>query len=266
MGSLEGKVAVVVGAGSIAAGWSNGSASAVTYAREGASVLCVDFHLARAEDTVRLIEAKGGRALALQADATDEDQVRRAVDTAVTAFGRLDVMHNNVGIGGSMGTPDQIALADWDREVAQNLTTAYLGIRCAAPVMKAQGGGVITNISSTLSVRFLRRPSVGYTASKAAVEALTRSCATAYGRDDIRVNCIRIGFSESALITSSMAGLPDDVREAEMAKSRRKVPLRGEHTDPFDIGNAAAFLASDSAKHITGVILNVDGGLEGAPL
>lgn len=232
MGSLDGKVAVVVGAGSIAEGWSNGSASALTYAREGASVVCADFHLERAEATAQLIAGEGGTALSVRADATVEADVADVVARAVAAYGRLDVMHNNVGIGGSMGTPDEISPADWDREVAQNLTTAYLGIRCAAPVMRMQGGGAITNISSTLSVRFLRQPSVGYSASKAAVEALTRSCATAYGPANIRVNCIRIGFSESALITSAMAALPDDVREVEMAKSRRKVPLRGEHTDP----------------------------------
>ena len=161
-------------------------------------------------------------------------------------------MHNNVGVGGTSGLPDQIEPAAWAREIDQNLTSAYMGIRCAAPVMRAQGGGSILNISSLLAVRFLRRPTSGYTAGKAAVEALTRSCAAGYGRDNIRVNCIRIGFSETPLIMAGLQQLTDEAREREMDKSRAKVPLRGEHGDPFDVAAAAVFLASDDAKHITG--------------
>ena len=265
---LSGKVVCVVGAGSIGEGWGNGKASAVAYARAGASVVCVDYHLDRAEATRAIIEDEGGRAITRRADATSEADVQACVDAAVAAWGRLDVMHNNVGVGGTSGGPDRIAPEQWDREIAQNLTTAYLGIRCAVPVMQRQGGGVITNISSLMSTRFLRRPSVAYTASKAAVEALTRSCAAAYGRDDIRVNCIRIGFSETPLITLPLerAGLTPDQQETEMNKSRAKVPLRGEHGDAFDVANAAVFLASDAAKYISGAILNVDGALEAAPV
>lgn len=264
---LVGKVAVVVGAGSMGDGWSNGKASAVSYAAAGASVVCVDFHLERAEETAKLIERAGGQSLAVQADATREDDMVEVMEAALT-FGRLDVMHNNVGVGSSMGTPDQITPDQWDREIAQNLTTAYLGVRCAAPHMKAQGGGVITNISSLLAVRFLGKPNVGYTASKAAVEALTRSCAAAYGRNGIRVNCIRIGFSETPLLMAGLSSrnLPPEREAEEMDRSRRKVPLRNEHSDAFDVADAAVFLASDAARHITGVVLNVDGGLECAPI
>lgn len=265
---LHGKVAVVVGAGSVAEGWSNGKASAVSYAREGAAVVCADFRLERAEETRDVIVAEGGKAIAVEADATDEASLMSVVHDAVSSFGRLDVMHNNVGVGGSFGAPDQISPDAWDREIAQNLTSAYLGIRCAVPAMRSQGGGSIINISSLLAVRFLRRPNVAYTASKAAVEAMTRACAHAYGRDNIRVNCIRIGFSETPLIKMGLdnRGLSEERKQQEMDKSRAKVPLRGEHTDPFDIAAAATFLASDEAKHVTGVILNVDGGLECAPI
>jgi NAD(P)-dependent dehydrogenase (short-subunit alcohol dehydrogenase family) len=263
---LTDRIVIVVGAGSMGDGWGNGKASAVSYARDGATVVCADYHLARAEETVGLITAEGGTAIAVQADATDEASVQAVVDAAVERFGRLDVMHNNVGVGGTSGLPDQIAPAAWAREIDQNLTSAYLGIRCAVPALRANGGGSILNISSLLAVRFLRRPTSGYTAGKAAVEALTRSCAAGYGRDNIRVNCIRIGFSETPLVLSGLRRLPDEVREREMAKSRAKVPLRGEHTDPFDIAAAAVFLASDEAKHITGTILDVDGGLSAAPI
>jgi NAD(P)-dependent dehydrogenase (short-subunit alcohol dehydrogenase family) len=259
-------VVIVVGAGSIAEGWGNGKASAVAYAREGASVVCADFHLERARQTAGLIHAEGGTAVAVQADATDEASVRALVDAAVGRYGRLDVMHNNVGVGGTRGLPDEIEPAAWAREIDQNLTSAYLGIRCAVPALRANGGGSILNISSLLAVRFLRRPTVGYTAGKAAVEALTRACAAGYGRDNIRVNCIRIGFSETPLVMSGVNHLPEDVKQRELDKSRAKVPLRGEHGDPFDVAAAAVFLASEEARYISGTVLDVDGGLSAAPI
>lgn len=265
---LEDKCIVVMGAGSIAPGWSNGKACAMSYARAGANLICVDQVIARAEEAAHKIAGEGGRVVALKADATREQDVAEVVVRAEREFGRLDVMHNNVGVGGSTGAPDQIPLAAWEREISVNLTSAYLGIRHAVPAMRRNGGGVIVNISSLLAVRFLKLPSVGYSAAKAGVEALTRACAAAYGRDNIRVNCIRIGFAETPLVELSLAvrGLSGEQKENELAKSRAKVPLRGEHTDPFDVGACAVFLASDEARHVTGVVLNVDGGLECAPV
>lgn len=268
MRRLEGKTVVVVGAGSIAEGWSNGKACAVAYAREGAFVVCVDAVEARVQETLRTIEREGGRGLALAADATCEAEMNAVVQQALVASGRLDVMHNNVGVGGSFGAPDQIEPADWDREVAQNLTTAYLGVRCAVPAMRRQNGGVIINTSSSMTARFLKRPNVGYVASKAAVEALTAACAVAYGPDNIRVNCLRIGISETPLIRVALEArrLPPERMAEEMAKSRSKVPLRGEHGDPFDVANAAVFLASDESRYVSGVTLSVDGALAWAPI
>jgi NAD(P)-dependent dehydrogenase (short-subunit alcohol dehydrogenase family) len=268
MKRLEGKTAVVVGAGSMAPGWSNGKACAVSYAREGAAVVCADYSVERAEDTARLIREAGGRAIAQPADATKEADVQALADRTMSYFGRLDVMHNNVGVGGTFGTPDQIPPDAWDREMSQNVTSAYLGIRCAVPAMRESGGGVIINVSSLLAVRFLKRPSVGYAAAKGAVESMTRACAAAYGREGIRVNCIRIGFSETPVVMAAMEArkLSPEQRDLELQRSRSKVPLLGQHGDPFDVAAAALFLASDEAGHITGVILNVDGGLECAPI
>jgi NAD(P)-dependent dehydrogenase (short-subunit alcohol dehydrogenase family) len=190
------------------------------------------------------------------------------VEETIAAFGRIDILHNNVGVGGGFGTPDTMTEEAWDREIAVTLKSAFLGIKHAVPHMKAQGEGVIINISSVAAVRFLRKPLVGYTAAKAAVEALTRSCALAYGPDNIRVNCVRIGFSETPILTLGLQkrGLSPEAIEEEMNKSRRKVPLRHEHTQPWDVANASAFLASEAARGITGVIMNVDGGVELAPI
>jgi len=268
VGSLDKKIALVVGAGSLGDGISNGNACALSFARAGAAVVCADRFLERAEATAKLITDEGGRAVAVQADATVEADVQAAVDRTVSEYGRLDIIQNNVGVGGSWGLPDEIAFDDWNREIAQNLTSAYLGIRCAAPVMRAQGGGVILNVSSLFAVRFVRRPNTGYTAGKAAVEAMTRVCAMAYGRDNIRVNCLRIGFVETASLHHGLESRTADAEEKEKAlnSTRRKVPLNGQHGEPFDTGGAAVFLASDAAKHITGAILNIDGGLEVAAI
>ena len=268
MTRFDGRTVVVVGAGSIGPGWSNGKACAVTYAREGATVACIDHVLERAEEVAQRIQAEGGKALALRADATDESGLGDAIDRVVAETGRVDVLHNNVGVGGSSGAPDTVPLEQLQREIGQNLTTAYLGIRLAVPIMRERGGGVVINTSSLLAVRFLARPMVAYGAAKAAVEALTRSCAAAYGRDNIRVNCLRIGFSETPLTLRGFNAnnIIGDERERQLDKTRRKVPLRGEHGDPFDVARAAAFLASDDAGHLTGVILNIDGGLECAPI
>lgn len=265
---LAGRTVVVVGAGAIAPGWSNGRACAVSYARAGASVVCVDAKLDSAEETLRIIKDEGGTGTALAADATSEADLAQVVEETIATYGRLDVMHNNVGSGIAAGTPDQVAPDLWDLEMALTLKTAYLGTRCAVPTMRRQGGGVIVNTSSLLAVRFLRRPNVAYSAAKAAVEAMTRACANAYGRDNIRVNAVRIGFSETPVLEVGFEarGIPEEQRRVELDKSRAKVPLRGEHTSPFSVAAAAVFLASDEARDITGVILNVDGGLECAPI
>lgn len=267
MSRFDGRTVVVVGAGAIEEGWSNGRACAFTYAERGATVICVDYALDRAEATAQLITEAGGKAIAMRADATVEDELRAVVDTALKETGRLDVMHNNVGIGGS-GTPDEVPLEIFQREMEQNLTTAYLGIRVAVPPMRERGGGVILNTSSLLAVRFLARPTVPYSTVKSGVEGLTRACAAAYGRDNIRVNCLRIGFSETPLAIRGInaRGLVGEEREQALNTTRRKVPLRGEHGSAFDVAHAAAFLASDEAGHLSGVILNIDGALECAPI
>lgn len=247
---LDGKSIVVVGAGSrVAGGWSHGKASAVVYAREGAFVMCVDYHLGRAEETARLIASEGGKAIALRADATNEADMQAVVVKSLEYTGRVDVMHNGVGVGRSR----------------QDIISAYTGTRVAAPAMCKQGGGIITNISSLFAVRFGKRATMAYTVGKAGVEALTRSCAASYARDNIRVNCVRVDVSEtplSFLYLGSNSLAKEEQRKAQPGKTRRRERLCGEHGSPFDVGRACAFLASDLAHHISGVVLSVGNGSE----
>lgn len=264
---LSGRVAVVMGAGSIGDGWSNGKACAASYARAGAKVVCVDARQERAEQAAAQIRSEGFAAIAMTANATSEEDVGRVIEDTCSKFSRLDIMHNNVGVGSAAGPPDEVTLEQWNREFAVNATSAYLGMRFAVPRMRAQGGGVITNTSSVMAVRFAKASSSAYTSAKAAVEALTRASATAYGPDNIRVNCLRIGLAETPIIGAVLArrGLSEEEQQAELQRRRDIAPLRGEALSPFDVAAMAVFLASDAGRSITGVVVNIDRGLEGNP-
>ena len=266
--ALEGKVAVVIGAGACGPGWSNGKACAVAYARAGASVLAVDFMLDRAEETVRIISSEGNVAQPFRADATREQDVEAAMAYAVSTLGGIDIVHNNVGMGGAGGSAHETELAVWNHELSVSLTSAFLGVRTAIPHLRARGGGAIVNASSIAAVRFMKRGRVAYSVAKAGVETLTRVCAADYGPDNIRVNCIRIGFSDMPQEHQAYEaiGIRDEALAALLAETAQRVPLRHERTQPWGIASAAVFLASEAARDITGVILSVDGGLEVATL
>ena len=266
---LKGKVALVMGAGSSGGGWSNGKAVAAVYAREGASVLAVDFDFARAQEAAREIGADGLQILPFRCDVTHQEDVEAAVAEAVKAFGGLDILHNNVGVGSAGGPWDRTPLEAWRREIDVSLTSVFLGTKAAIPAFRARGGGAIVNTSSIAAIRPLNRgSSAPYVAAKAGVEALTRQCAADYGPENIRANCIRIGFCDTPLVRGMYikAGVTGEALEAKMKEGGAIVPLRHERTTVWDVANAAVFLASDEARHVTGVILNVDGGLDVAPL
>src|SRR5437868_305894 len=176
MDRLKGKIAVVVGAGSIGPGWGNGKATAVTFAREGAQVFCVDRNAAAAEETVRIIESEGGHATAFTADVSRAVEVEEMVAACVKAYGRIDVLDNNVGIA-EMGSVVEVSESEWDRVFAVNLKSAFLTMKHVIPVMQKQGGGSIINISSVASIRHMGLSYVTYGASKAAMNQTTRTTA-----------------------------------------------------------------------------------------
>lgn len=246
---LQGKVAIVTGAGSRGPGVGNGKAAAVLFAREGARVLVVDQVLDRANETLKMIKDEGGVASAFSADVTKLNDCQTMIDAAVERYGRLDILHNNVGIDHT-GTVVSSSLDDWDRVMNVNLRSMVLTGRCAIPQMIKVGGGSITNISSVAALR--PRGMDAYSTSKAAVIGLTQAMASSHAAEHVRVNCIVPGMVYTPMVAG---GLTPEGREARW----KSTPLQTEGT-AWDIGWAAVFLNSDEARWITGVVLPVDGG------
>ena len=257
-GRLEGKVAVVVGAGQTPGETiGNGRATAILFAREGARVLAVDRRLESAEETVAMIEQEGGVATPVCTDATREEECRELVARCVGLHGRLDVLHNNVGIGGGDAGPAHIGEAEWDHILGVNLKSVVFPCKHALPVMRDQRGGSIVNISSIAAV--CATGIVAYKASKAAVNAYTQSLAIGNAKYGIRANVIMPGLMNTPMAIegiSSARGIP---REELIRARDAQVPL-GRMGTAWDVAHAALFLASDEARFITGVALAVDGG------
>jgi NAD(P)-dependent dehydrogenase (short-subunit alcohol dehydrogenase family) len=262
MDRLKGKVAMVVGAGSIGPGWGNGKATAVTFAREGAQVFCVDRNPAAAEETVAIITKEGGKALAFTADVSKADQVEAMVAACQRAYGRIDVLDNNVGIA-EMGSVVEVSEASWDRVFAVNLKSAYFAMKHVIPVMVGQGGGSIINISSIASIRHMGISYVSYGTSKAAMNQMTRTTAIEFASKHVRVNAILPGLMKTPMVEHS-AGLAASYAGGDVEAMWRardaQVPM-GHMGDAFDVANAALFLASDESRYITGIELVVDGGI-----
>lgn len=256
---LDGKVAVVVGAGQTAGSTiGNGRATAMLFAREGARVLAVDRDEASAVETCRVITDEGGVAAPFVADVRDEEQCRALVEAATQHWGRLDVLHNNVGIGAGDGDAQTLDERAWDLIMDVNLRGMWLTTRHAIVVMREQGSGAVVNVSSIAAV--CAAPLLAYKVSKAGVNALTHQLAMDNARYGIRVNAVMPGLIDTPMaiegISSALGVDPDELR----AGRDRMVPLRRRQGTAWDIAHAALFLASDEAGFITGVVLPVDGG------
>jgi NAD(P)-dependent dehydrogenase (short-subunit alcohol dehydrogenase family) len=254
---LKGKTAIVFGAGSSGAGWGNGKAAAVVYAREGARVACVDLVHEAAEETASTIVKEGGEAVAIAADVTDMSSVEAAVAQAVTAFGRIDILHNNVGVT-HMGGPVELTEEQFEAALKLNIGPVYRTAKAVIPHMLRQGGGAIVNISSLAAIRWTGYPYFAYYAAKAAVNQATVALAMQYARHGIRANCIMPGLIDTPLIYRQISNQYASVEDMVAARNAA-VPM-GRMGTAWDVANAAVFLASDEAQFITGVCLPVDGG------
>lgn len=249
---LDGKVAIVAGAGALEGGIGNGRAAAILLARAGARILAVDRELERAAETAQMIVAEGGEALAHAADMTEEADCKAMVALAMEKFGRVDVLDNNVGIGSSNTVVDEVVEV-WERVMRVNVQSMFLTAKFAVPAMIASGdGGAIVNVSSISALR--PRGLTAYSASKGAVIALTRAMAIDHAADGIRANCIAPGPVYTPMVYGR------GMSEAARALRRTASPLGIEGTG-WDIGNAVVFLSSARARYITGQTLVVDGGI-----
>ncbi len=254
---LAEKVALVFGAGSSGPGWGNGKAAAVLYAREGATVVAVDVAIEAAEETAAIIREEGGTTLSLAADVTRSADVQAAVEAARSSFGRIDILHNNVGMTDIGELPD-ISDERWQRGLDVNVTGAFLTCREVIPVMLRQERVAIVNISSLASLQINRYPYFSYFAAKAALNHFTRAIAVRYAPHGIRANAVLPGVIDTPLVDRQIASQFAD-RE-EMLRARHSASPMGRMGTAWDVANAALFLASDEAAYITGVCLPVDGG------
>ena len=258
---LDGQAAIVVGGGQTPGQTiGNGRATAITYARAGARVLVADRDLDAAAATVAEITAEGGDAVPFRADVTDEADIAAMVADACDRWGRLDILHNNVGISVAGGDAEisKIEGEAFDRIMAINLKSMVLAIKHALPVMRGQQSGNIVNISSTAAHEDY--PWVTYKASKAAAKAMTEQVALQNAPHGIRVNCIQPGLMNTPMAVDARMDAWDMTREEVVAMRDAKVPLGGKMGTAWDVANAALFLVSDEARFITGVTLMVDGG------
>ena len=260
-GRLEGKMCLIVGAGQTPGETiGNGRAIALRFAEEGASVMCIDRHLARAEETAAMVIEAGGQAFAYEADVSQPEAVKATIAAAVARLGRIDILVHNVGIGGGGDGPAHLATeAAWDRIMGVNLKAAFLVIQAVLPAMRAQNGGAIVTISSLASLA--GGGQVAYEVSKAGMNRLTLSVANANAKYGVRCNAVLPGLMDTPMAVAGIAEAQGASIEAVRAARNARVPLRGKMGDAWDTANAALFLASDEAGFITGALLPVDGGM-----
>ena len=220
---FRGKVALIAGAGSSAPGWSNGKAVSVLLAREGAHIAALDTNLDNLQPTLDAVAAEGATALALAADVTNTDQLKAAVDAAVSRFGRIDILFNNVGLQ-ALGGPEDISEDTWDRLMNANVKSVMLACRHVLPIMRAQRSGVIINNSSLAAISFLY-PSIAYSSSKGAVDAFTRNLGVQVAPDGIRVVAVRPGLIATPRITHRLREKFGDDYTKALEDRHRIVPM-----------------------------------------
>lgn len=259
-GRLEKKIALVTGAGCVGPGWGNGRATTVRMIEEGASVFAVDIEPESLEETVQRANAPEGRLRTHRADATDGGSVAAMVEACVGAFGRIDVLVNNVG-GSMPGGPVELSEEVFDQQVAFNLKSPFLAMKHVIPVMERQGGGSIVNLASTSGLRWSGHPNVAYAACKAGVIQMSRVTAVQYAAKRIRVNTVVPGLMHTPMVEARLAHhRAGGDAEALLQERQASVPL-GFMGDGRDTANAIVYFASDESRFVTGAEIVVDGGM-----
>ena len=260
-GRLEGKTAIVSGAGQTPGEtMGNGRAIALRFAAEGADVLCVDRAVDRAEETAAMILAAGGTAAAFGADVSTMAACESVAQAARARWSAVDILVNNVGIGGGGDGPAHVAEERvWDRILTVNLKASWMMARSVLPTMREQKSGVIVNVSSLASLA--GGSQIAYEVSKAGVNRLTTSIATANARHGVRCNAVLPGLMDTPMAVAGIAFARGETTQDIRAARNARVPLRGQMGDAWDTANAVLFLASEEARFITGVLLPVDGGM-----
>src|SRR5213079_2052881 len=253
---LDGKVAIVTGAGSVGPGWGNGRATTVRFVEEGAKVFAVDRDAKSLEETI----AKAPGIKTHLCDVTDSASVKAMVEACVKAFGRVDILVNNIG-GSAPGGPVEMTEEVWDAQHDLNLKSVFLACKHVLPVMERQGAGAIVNIASASGIRWSGSAQVAYAATKAGVIQLSRVVAVQYAPKGIRVNTVVPGQLHTPMVEARLAKqrMGGDV-DALLKHRQRRIPI-GFAGDGRDTANAVLFLASDEARFITGTEIVVDGGM-----
>jgi NAD(P)-dependent dehydrogenase (short-subunit alcohol dehydrogenase family) len=263
MNRLKGKVAIVIGAGqSPGEAMGNGRATAIRFLQEGASVLAVDRNAASARESLAMAGEIQVDADAFEADVTNSERIREAIDTAMARWGRIDILHYNVGVSvmGGEQTLDKITDETFDRVNAVNLRGAVMAAKFVEPIMREQGSGVIINVSSVTAIETFT-PLIAYRTSKAGLTAFTQYLAIRNAEYGVRANAILPGLIETSMAVDTRMRLSGRTREDIVAERNNKVPLRKRGGTGWDVANAAVFLASEEAGFITGISLPVDGGM-----
>ena len=256
---LQGKVAIVTGAGTRGDGIGNGKACAILYAREGARVVAVDIDRELAQATAELIRGEGGDCIAFQADVAKAADCEAMVQSCAAQYGRLDVLHNNVGITNS-GGPVEYGEDQWDRMMSVNAKSMFLTAKYALPHMERQRAGSIVNIGSINGERAIPFPKFAYAASKGAMIAMSREIAIQYAPMGIRSNVVLVGLIRSPIVEQNNVQLYGGDLEA-MWKKRDAMSPTGKQGEVWDVAQASVFFASDESKYVNGTVLPVDGGL-----
>ena len=265
--SLEGKVVLITGLGQAEpGGWGIGAATAVLFARQGAKIFGGNRSLASTAATKKTIEDEGGVCDILETDVTSSDSVKALVDACKSKHGRIDILVNNVGRS-EPGCPATMSEEVWDSQVEINLKTVYLLCHHVLPIMEAQGHGAVVSVASIAGLRYIGKPQVGYSATKAAIIHFMKTTAVIYASKGVRLNTVVPGLMDTpytktlvAKFSKGKAGDPETLREEYMTMRNGQVPT-GKMGDAWDVAHAALFLASDEARYITGQKIVVDGGI-----